>query len=205
MTAHDNPDKYDLDVERLLEILPRLIRENDTVKGAILTALSGVVATREDIKDLIKEMDKRFEQVDKRFEQVDNRLDQIAIGADVSFERFCIEMIKKVLAAEGQPIPYIEQRRHFVDNERMVNPDTTDVEVDLYYPDPPLIGEVTYKASTMEKFDTFLSKIMFMEQAVFKKQARRYFCAIEIEPSINDAIKKKAREFQVEVITKEIK
>ncbi len=40
MTAHDNPDKYDLDVERLLEILPRLIRENDTVKGAILTALS---------------------------------------------------------------------------------------------------------------------------------------------------------------------
>nr|MDO8115950.1 hypothetical protein [Candidatus Sigynarchaeota archaeon] len=159
----------------------------------------------EQVDKRFEQVDKRFEQVDKRFEQVDKRLDQIAIGADVSFERFCIEMIKELLAAEGHPVPYIEQRRHFVDNERMVNPDTTDVEVDLYYPDPPLIGEVTYKAHTMEKFDTFLSKIMFMEQAIFKKQALRYFCAIEIEPSIIDAIKKKASEFHVKVITKEVK
>jgi hypothetical protein len=110
-------------VKKLLEILPRLIRENDTVKGAIITALSGVVATREDFKEFIREIDKRFdanqaemnrrfdanqaemnrrfdanqaemnrrfEQVDNRFEQVGKRLDQIAIGADVSFELFCI-------------------------------------------------------------------------------------------------------------------
>ncbi len=225
-------------MKKLLEILPRLIRENDTVKGAIITALSGVVATREDFKEFIREMDKRFDanqaemnkrfdanqaemnkrfeqvekrfdamqaQMDKRFEQVDKRLDQIAIGADVSFELFCIEMIKKIFAAEGHSIPYIEQRRHFTDVERMVNEDTTDVEIDLYYQDPPVIGEVTYRADSIEKLDKFLSKIAFMEQAVFKKPARRYFCTLEIDPALHNTFQKKAKKFQVEIITKPVK
>jgi hypothetical protein len=217
MTAKNVSGSNDIDVKKLLEILPKLIRENDTVKGAILTALSGVVATRDDIKDLIREMDKRFEQanerfekvdwrleqIDRRFDKVDKRLEQMTIGADVCFELFCMETIKKVFAAEGHPIPYIEHRRHFKDVERVVNPDTTDVEVDLYYLDPPLIGEVTYRVDSIEKLDKFLSKITFMEHDVFKGTARRYFCTLEIEPSIRDAFEKKAKKHQVEVITKQ--
>ncbi len=63
-----------MDKEEFLKLLPKLIREDDEVKGAIITALSGVVATREDIKDLIQRMDKRFEamqkQMDERFKMV---------------------------------------------------------------------------------------------------------------------------------------
>ncbi len=69
-----------INIDELLKILPQLIRENDTVKGAILTALSGVIATREDILNLGREMDKRFEavqnQMDKRFEAVQNQMDK---------------------------------------------------------------------------------------------------------------------------------
>ncbi len=78
------------DIEDLLKILPQLIRENDTVKGAIISALSGVVATREDIKDLIKEMDRRFEAVDRRFEAVDRRFEAV----DRRFEQLIAEMHK---------------------------------------------------------------------------------------------------------------
>ncbi len=46
-----------IDIDELLRILPQLIRENDTVKGAIITALSGVVATHEDIERVIDEFD----------------------------------------------------------------------------------------------------------------------------------------------------
>jgi len=46
-----------------LEKLPTLIKENNLIKGAIISALSGVVATKEDIKELIREMDKRFEEM----------------------------------------------------------------------------------------------------------------------------------------------
>jgi hypothetical protein len=82
MTARANSKKpADIDVKQLIEILPKLIRENDTVKGAILTALSGVVATREDIKDMIREMDKRFadmqNQSDKRFSEVDKHFSDV--------------------------------------------------------------------------------------------------------------------------------
>ena len=52
----------------ILEKLPTLIKENDLIKGAIISALSGVVATREDIKELIREMDKRFEEINRRFD-----------------------------------------------------------------------------------------------------------------------------------------
>jgi hypothetical protein len=75
-----------MDKEEFLRLLPKLIRENDEVKGAIITALSGVVATKEDIKDLIEIMDKRFESMDKRFESVQEQLDKRFESMDKRFE-----------------------------------------------------------------------------------------------------------------------
>ncbi|MHA1282343.1 MAG: hypothetical protein ACTSQP_07510 [Promethearchaeota archaeon] len=57
-----------MEKEEFLKLLPKLIREDDQVKGAIITALSGVVATKEDIREVIKEFDKRFEILEKQFE-----------------------------------------------------------------------------------------------------------------------------------------
>ncbi|MHA1727857.1 MAG: hypothetical protein ACTSWY_03915 [Promethearchaeota archaeon] len=68
---------YRMEKNEFLKLLPKLIREDDEVKGAIITALSGVVATKDDIQQLIKVMDKRFESVDKRFESVDKRFDRL--------------------------------------------------------------------------------------------------------------------------------
>ena len=69
----------DIDLDELVRILPQLIRDNDTIKGAIITALSGVMATHEDIERVIAanheeienakiESDQRFESIDQRFE-----------------------------------------------------------------------------------------------------------------------------------------
>ena len=44
----------DINIEQLIKVLPQLVKENDTVKGAIITALSGVVATKEDIAKIIE-------------------------------------------------------------------------------------------------------------------------------------------------------
>ena len=65
----------EIDIDELLKILPKLIRENDTIKGAILSALSGIVATHEDIQELITQMDKRFEAQDRHFEAIDRRFE----------------------------------------------------------------------------------------------------------------------------------
>ena len=76
----------EFEIEQLLKILPKLIRENDTVKGAIISALSGVIATREDIQELIKMIDRRFEAVDRRFEAADNRYKELIEVMNKRFE-----------------------------------------------------------------------------------------------------------------------
>ncbi len=65
-----------IDKNELLKLLPKLIREDDEIKGAIITALSGVVATKEDIARLIEHSNRRFEEINKRFEENDKRFEE---------------------------------------------------------------------------------------------------------------------------------
>ena len=65
-----------IDKNELLKLLPKLIREDDEIKGAIITALSGVVATKEDIARLIEHSNRRFEEINKRFEEIDKRFEE---------------------------------------------------------------------------------------------------------------------------------
>jgi hypothetical protein len=75
-----------INIDELLKILPKLIRENDTVKGAIISALSGVVATHEDIVELTRTIDKKFESMDKRFEAMQQQMDKRFESMDKRFE-----------------------------------------------------------------------------------------------------------------------
>jgi hypothetical protein len=59
-----------IDKNELLKLLPKLIREDDEIKGAIITALSGVVATKDDIARMIDNSNRRFEATDKRLEKL---------------------------------------------------------------------------------------------------------------------------------------
>jgi hypothetical protein len=93
-----------IDIDELLKILPKLIRENDTVKGAIISALSGVVATHEDIVELNKAMDKRFEAMqktmDQRFEAMDKRFEAMQKTMDERFEAMQKTMDKRFEAMD---------------------------------------------------------------------------------------------------------
>ncbi len=79
-----------IDKNELLKLLPKLIREDDEIKGAIITALSRVVATKEDIIRIIEHSDRRFEalqeQMNKRFEAVDKRFEALIKEMNKGFE-----------------------------------------------------------------------------------------------------------------------
>ncbi len=59
-----------MEKEEFLKLLPKLIVEDNEVKGAIITALSGVMATKPDIERIIEHSDKRFEKIDERVEKI---------------------------------------------------------------------------------------------------------------------------------------
>ncbi len=79
-----------MEKEEFLKLLPKLIREDDEVKGAILSVLSTIVPTKEDLdrrfEDLIKQMNERFEAVDKRFEAIDKRFEDLIKQMNERFE-----------------------------------------------------------------------------------------------------------------------
>jgi hypothetical protein len=102
-----------IDKNELIKLLPKLIREDDEIKGAIISALSGVVATKEDItnviktfKDEIKEIiihfDKRFEAMDKRFETMQEQMDKRFEAMDKRFEAMQEQMDKRFETMQEQ-------------------------------------------------------------------------------------------------------
>ncbi len=66
-----------MEKEDFLRLLPKLIVEDNEVKGAIITALSGVMATKHDIERVIEHSDKRFEKMGERFEKMDGRIEKL--------------------------------------------------------------------------------------------------------------------------------
>ncbi|MHA1294655.1 MAG: hypothetical protein ACTSQJ_18620 [Promethearchaeota archaeon] len=90
--------------------MPKLIREDDEIKGAIITALSGVVATKEDIARIIEHSNRRFEameqQMDKRFEameqQMDKRFEAMQQQTDKRFEAMQQQTDKRFEAMQQQ-------------------------------------------------------------------------------------------------------
>ncbi len=86
-----------MEKEEFLKILPRLIREDDQVKGAIISALSGVVATKDDVNRIIEESNKRFEAIkgdisrvieesNKRFEAIRGDITRVIEESNKRFE-----------------------------------------------------------------------------------------------------------------------
>ncbi len=83
------------DLEFIKKELPGLIRTSDEIKGAIITALSSVIPTRQQMDDrffdLKKDMDERFfdlkKNMDERFEKIDQRFFDLQKNMNERFEK----------------------------------------------------------------------------------------------------------------------
>ncbi len=203
----NNMGESEIDVKKLLKILPDLIRNNDEVKGAIISALAGVIATKEDIKEqnermdkrfeamdrkwdkrfeaLTKEMDKRFEAMDrkwdkrfeamdrkwdKRFEamdqkmdKIDTKLDNLLLNFGKPFEQFCRNVVTRILAGENIEGVRLKPRT-FDDPNHLVFEETTDIEIDGFSLEPPILVEITTLLQDKTKIDKFLKKKAFLEE-----------------------------------------
>ncbi|MHA1847399.1 MAG: hypothetical protein ACTSYS_06250 [Promethearchaeota archaeon] len=100
----------EFDIDKILEILPKLIKEDDRVKGAILSILSSIVATKDDFKDFIQQINERFEamleQMDERFnamqEQMDKRFNAMQEQMDERFNAMQEQMDERFNAMQEQ-------------------------------------------------------------------------------------------------------
>ncbi len=198
-----------MEKEEFLRLLPKLIQEDNQVKGAIITALSGVVATKDDIKQVIEEFDKRFEamdkrfeamqiQMDKRFERVYERLDNIDLGYGIVAEGIEYSLIKREFKQKGLDLK-IQIRQHFHDENNYVHPDTKDIEIDIFHIKPNIIGEATLKLTDLDKVRIFIRKCEFLEK-MYKESFQKYLFCFRVDERIKQELDILLNQFNIELI-----
>ncbi len=219
-----------MEKEEFLKLLPKLIQEDNEVKGAILTVLSGIVATKDDIKRVIEEFDKRFEamqtqmdkrfeamdkrfeamnkrfeamqtQMDKRFERVHERLDNIDLGYGIIAEGIEYSIIKREFKNKGLDLK-IQVRQHFHDEKNYVHPDTKDVEIDIYHIKPNIIGEATLRLTDLDKVRIFIRKCEFIEKIFFKGEEpfQKYMFCFHVDAEIKQELNILLNQFNIDLI-----
>ncbi|MGV9171696.1 MAG: hypothetical protein ACOC44_12150 [Promethearchaeia archaeon] len=164
-----------INIDELLKILPKLIRENDTVKGAIISALSGVIATHDDIVELTKTMNQRFEamneRMDKRFESLIEQMNKgfeegrkdrqelrvtissVSSRSGVKLEELILNMLNEKLIQENIQKSNIA-RKDLVDQEGQVYYENYRTDVDVVVQDgKTLLMEVKSTADNRDVFD----------------------------------------------------
>ncbi|TXT54501.1 MAG: hypothetical protein BAJALOKI1v1_2150006 [Promethearchaeota archaeon] len=132
-----------IDKNELLKLLPKLIREDDEIKGAIITALSGVVATKDDIARIIENFNRRFEEANKRFEAMDKRFETMQESMDKRFEAVD-KRFETMQESMDKRFETVDKRFEQAAKERE---DIKDSMLILR----EIVGELLQKTATMEK------------------------------------------------------
>ena len=211
-----------LDKNELLKLLPKLIREDDEVKGAIITALSGVVATKDDIKLVIEEFNKRFEGMDKRFEAMDKRFEELiklmnrgfederkdrellrvsittlSTRGGVELQNTILSLLKDKLIQENIGVSEIK-REDLVDSEGKIFYENYNTDIDILIKnDKIILIEVKFKADNRDIFQ-ILKKGELFKQIKKKNYDELMLVCLEInsmnfEQAIKQGVKVIAR------------
>ncbi|MHA1267256.1 MAG: hypothetical protein ACTSRS_18610 [Candidatus Helarchaeota archaeon] len=144
-----------------------------------------------------KEMDRRFGIVDRRLKRLWDRFDELSLDFGTIIEKIGYTFIKQMLENEGiDTFPYL--RAHFIDQDHEVHARTTDVEIDLFSAEIPLIGECSLKIMEMDKLETFLRKIKFIERR-YQKKFRRFLFTLSIPPSIEQQVKDFCEKWEIKL------
>jgi hypothetical protein len=153
-------------------------------------------------ENMQEQMDERFEnmqnQMDKRFNKVYTRFDQLDFGHTDVVEGLAYTVIKREFRKRGLEFK-LTKNHHFDDEEKIVHPDTTDVEIDIFNINPNIIAEATLKVTDIEKIRTFIRKIKFIEKKKQQKFNRYFFCYM-IYDSIQADVERLLEQYDIELI-----
>ena len=206
--AADRIDLTKLDEDQLIEILSRLFKTSDKIKGAILTILSGVVATKEDLhevkKELKDEMDKRFDDVDNRLNQMDKKIEDFKLEVKESLaeikssinnlgdrtgkgtQKMILELLKQSHKIQSDLITKISNKT-IVDSEGeiFIKGYSTDIDI-LMENGKTILIEIKFKGDLRDLIHFF--KVSKLYESKYKKPDELWFVCAEISKKSFDNI-----------------
>lgn len=90
-----------IDKNELIRLLPELIREDDTIKGAIISALSSVITIKDDIERLIEHSNRHFEEARKDRLELKIAIGSIGWRSGINLENAIMELLNEILIQEN--------------------------------------------------------------------------------------------------------
>ncbi|MHA1386061.1 MAG: hypothetical protein ACTSR3_20090 [Candidatus Helarchaeota archaeon] len=145
-----------------------------------------------------KQMDKRFDIVERRFKSIDKRFDALSLDFGTVIEKIGYVFIRTTLESEGINL-FPNLRVHLIDEKFEVHAGSTDVELDLFSADIPLVGECALKIIDLDKLDIFLRKINFVEK-MYRKKFRRFLFTLNISPMIEEEVRNFCKKWEIKLI-----
>jgi len=213
----------------LLKVIEKTIKEevSKSIESVQLALIRREFLTRDEFLEAMNRMDKRFEAMDKRFEamdkrfeamdkrfeamqkrmdkrfktalrRIDERFNNIDIGYSTVAEGVEYAIVKREFKRRGLDLD-LKIRQHFTDKNHIVYPDSEDVEVDIFYYNPNIVGEAALKLSDLDKVRHFIKKIEFLEQEYGKPFQRFLFC-LKVDDKIKSELEILTKNFNIELI-----
>lgn len=199
-----------IDKDKLIKILPELIKSDDGIRGAIIAALEGVLATKEDIKLIIQAMDRRFEAGDRRFEEMDRRFGQLilevkeikaAVGSlggrvGINLEKTILEVLRETLIEDNIDIKQITAKK-IKDWDAEIFQRGTPVQMDI-------LGEDGDRIFIEIKFHVTTEDVMLFDKKCdfFVKKLGEPTQKLIIGLEFDEEAKELANEYGFKIITK---
>ncbi len=164
-----------MEKEEFLKLLPKLIRENDEVKGAIITALSGVVATKDDIARIIEHSDKRFEtlleQMNREFDearkerlQIDAKIETLGGRSGVNLENTILYLLQDKLIQENIQESEIK-KEYLIDREGKIFWKNYNSDIDVLIKDgKTILIEIKYHADNRDGYHLLKNAELYKHQ-----------------------------------------
>ncbi|MEW6104080.1 MAG: DUF892 family protein [bacterium] len=103
-----------IEEEHILRVLPVLLKRDEQFRGSVYAILSETFATKDDLKQIIEVMNKRFEEVNKRFEDINKRFEEHREETNRRFEEINqrFETIDKKFEAMDQRFVSLIEEMH---------------------------------------------------------------------------------------------
>lgn len=157
-----------IDKNEFIKLLPRLIREDDEVKGAIISALSSVVATKTDIERLINHSDRRFEEARKDRLELKVSIGSLGRRSGENLENAILELLSEKIVQENVQSGKIH-KEFLVDKEGNIffKNYSTDIDV-LIENGKTILMEIKYSPDNRDIFH-------FLKVSELYKETKRSF------------------------------
>ncbi len=153
-----------------------------------------------DLRADFNKMLKRIESLEKSHGRLESRVDrlwgavlygfnQVRVFAGVSFEEFVRRLFTKIFISEGVIPERAELRSTVIEGE----------EINIFYDNPLIVGEVTAHADSMEEYEKFLRKLKAVEKKYCRKPAVSFLVVLSGPRRVIQEMRRRAAEDGVEL------